>query len=192
MCPFQPGASSSAIFPAYNIAIQNAVSYRNLGVATSAAQFIRAIGASAGLAVLGSLLTTRFAAGVDSAVPEDILAKVPTDILDGLKANPDALVNEEQIADLTSRLAEIGPDTAAATQPLLAGMRAALASSIGDVFLVALIVSVVALVVTVFLREIPLKSVKNIKAASPPSDRHPEPAGAGGTPETTEGSDTTV
>jgi EmrB/QacA subfamily drug resistance transporter len=186
------GFGMGGTFPAYNIAIQNAVSYRNLGVATSAAQFIRAIGASAGLAVLGSLLTTRFAAGVDSAVPEDILAKVPTDILDGLKANPDALVNEEQIADLTSRLAEIGPDTAAATQPLLAGMRAALASSIGDVFLVALIVSVVALVVTVFLREIPLKSVKNIKAASPPSDRHPEPAGAGGTPETTEGSDTTV
>jgi len=186
------GFGMGGTFPAYNIAIQNAVSYRNLGVATSAAQFIRAIGASAGLAVLGSLLTTRFAAGVDSAVPEDILAKVPTDILDGLKANPDALVNEEQIADLTSRLAEIGPDTAAATQPLLAGMRAALASSIGDVFLVALIVSVVALVVTVFLREIPLKSVKNIKAASPPSDRHPGPAGAGGTPETTEGSDTTV
>jgi len=186
------GFGMGGTFPAYNIAIQNAVSYRNLGVATSAAQFIRAIGASAGLAVLGSLLTTRFAAGVDSAVPEDVLAKVPTDILDGLKANPDALVNDKQIADLTSRLAEIGPDAASATQPLLAGMREALASSIGEVFLVALIVAVVALVVTVFLREIPLKSVKNIKSASSQSGQQPQSAEASGTPETTEGTDTTV
>jgi EmrB/QacA subfamily drug resistance transporter len=186
------GFGMGGTFPAYNIAIQNAVSYRNLGVATSAAQFIRAIGASAGLAVLGSLLTTRFAAGVDSAVPEEVLAKVPTDILDGLKANPDALVNEEQIADLTTRLAEIGPETASVTQPLLTGMREALASSIGEVFLAALIVSVVALVVTIFLREIPLKSVKNIKAASSQSDRQLPSVEASGTPEKVEGPDTTV
>ena len=117
---------------------------------------------------------------------------MPTDILDGLKANPDALVNDKQIADLTSRLAEIGPDAASATQPLLAGMREALASSIGEVFLVALIVAVVALVVTVFLREIPLKSVKNIKSASSQSGQQPQSAEASGTPETTEGTDTTV
>ena len=152
------GFGMGGTFPAFNIAIQNAVSYRNLGVATSAAQFIRAIGASVGLAVLGSLLTRRFAVSVDSTVPGEVLAKVPSGILDDLKTNPDALVNEGQIADLTARLAEIGPDAAAATGPLLAGMREALASAVGDVFLVVLFVAGAAFVVTVFLREIPLKS----------------------------------
>ncbi len=163
------GFGMGGTFPAYNIAIQNAVAYRNLGVATSAAQFVRSIGAAVGLAVLGSLLTTRFASGVDSAVSEEGLAKVPTGILDDLKSNPDALVNEEQIAELTSRLAEVGPEAASVTQPLLAGMREALASSISEVFLAALIVAVVALVVTAFLKEIPLKSGKGRKASPPES-----------------------
>ena len=151
------GFGMGGTFPAFNIAIQNAVAYRNLGVATSAAQFIRAIGASVGLAVLGSLLTARFASGVSSAVPADILRRVPAPVLEDLKANPDALVDEAQIAGLTERLAAFGPEAAAAADPLLAGMRQALAGAVGDVFLAALIVSAPALIVAGFLREIPLK-----------------------------------
>ena len=186
------GFGMGGTFPAYNIAIQNAVAYRNLGVATSAAQFVRSIGAAVGLAVMGSLLTTRFASGVDSAVPEAVLAKVPTGILDDLKSNPDALVNEEQIAALTSRLTEVGPETAAVTQPLLAGMREALASSIGEVFLLALIVAVVALVVTAFLKEIPLKSGKGRKAAPPESGSQKEATQAAEPDKSHGGSDTPV
>ena len=151
------GFGMGGTFPAFNIAIQNAVAYRNLGAATSAAQFIRAIGASVGLAVLGSLLTTRFSAGVNVSVPPDVLDRVPTSVLEALKSNPDALVNEQQIADLRDRLSSFGPEAAAATEPLLAGMREALAGAVGDVFLAALIISAPALVVAAFLREIPLK-----------------------------------
>ncbi len=151
------GFGMGGTFPAFNIAIQNAVAYRNLGVATSAAQFIRAIGASVGLALLGSLLTARFASGVGSAVPAEVLGRVPAGVLDDLKANPDALVNEAQVAGLTERLASYGPEAAAAADPLLAGMREALAGAVGEVFLAALIVSAPALVVAAFLREIPLK-----------------------------------
>ena len=151
------GFGMGGTFPAFNIAIQNAVAYRNLGVATSAAQFIRAIGASVGLALLGSLLTARFASGISSTVSPDVLENVPGDILDELKSNPDVLVDEGQVADLGSRLAGYGPDAAAATEPLLAGMRESLAGAVGEVFLVALIVSVPALVTAIFLREIPLK-----------------------------------
>jgi EmrB/QacA subfamily drug resistance transporter len=186
------GFGMGGTFPAYNIAIQNAVAYRNLGVATSAAQFVRSIGAAVGLAVMGSLLTTRFASGVESAVSEEVLAKVPTGILDDLKSNPDALVNEEQIAELTSRLSEVGPETASVTQPLLAGMREALASSIGEVFLVALIVAVVALVITAFLKEIPLKSGAGRKAAQPESDSKKEATQAAEPDNTQGGSDNLV
>ena len=170
------GFGMGGTFPAYNIAIQNAVSYRNIGVATSAAQFVRAVGASAGLAVLGSLLTTRFASGIDSAVPADVLDKIPPGILDDLKRNPDALVADERTVDLTARLADVGPETAATVQPLLAGMREALAGAVGEVFLVALFVTVAAFGVTLFLKEMPLKSGGRRKSV--PTDegppKHPE------------------
>ena len=166
------GFGMGGTFPAFNIAIQNAVAYRNLGVATSAAQFIRAIGASVGLAVLGSFLTGRFASGVTSAVPHDILGRVPSNILEELKSNPDALVNEGQIAELSVRLTAYGPDAAAAVEPLLAGMREALAGAVAEVFLATLFVSVPAFVVAAFLREIPLK--KGGRQSTGPSESGPE------------------
>ena len=166
------GFGMGGTFPAFNIAIQNAVAYRNLGVATSAAQFIRAIGASVGLAVLGSFLTGRFASGVNSAVPHDILGRVPSNILEELKSNPDALVNEGQIAELSVRLTAYGPDAAAAVEPLLAGMREALAGAVAEVFLATLFVSVPAFVVAAFLREIPLK--KGGRQSTEPSESGPE------------------
>ena len=180
------GFGMGGTFPAFNIAIQNAVAYRNLGVATSAAQFIRAIGATVGLAVLGSLLTGRFASGVTSAVPQDILGRVPTNILDELKGNPDALVNEGQIAELSARLTAYGPDAAAAVEPLLAGMRKALAGAVAEVFLATLIVSVPAFVVAAFLREIPLKKGGRRPVGpseSGPADMSGGPGEAGDRPE---------
>ena len=180
------GFGMGGTFPAFNIAIQNAVAYRNLGVATSAAQFIRAIGATVGLAVLGSLLTGRFASGVTSAVPQDILERVPPNILDELKGNPDALLDEGQIAELIARLTAYGPEAAAAVEPLLAGMRKALAGAVAEVFLATLLVSVPALVVAAFLREIPLKRGGRQSTGplgSGPGDTSGEPGEAGERPE---------
>jgi hypothetical protein len=151
------GLGMGGTFPALNIAVQNAVAYRNLGTATAAVQFVRAIGASVGLALLGSLLTTRFAAGVDSNVAREVLERIPIGILNDLKGNPDALVNEDQIAELTVRLAEAGPETAALTETLLAGMRHALAGAVGEVLLATVFAAAAAFFVIAFLREIPLK-----------------------------------
>lgn len=46
----------------FNLATQNAVSPRDIGVATSSNQFFRQIGSTVGVAVAGALLTTRLAA----------------------------------------------------------------------------------------------------------------------------------
>jgi EmrB/QacA subfamily drug resistance transporter len=47
---------------------QNSVAYRDLGTATSSVAFLRQIGASAGVAVAGALITTRLADQVPAAV----------------------------------------------------------------------------------------------------------------------------
>ncbi|MEV4100176.1 MFS transporter [Nonomuraea sp. NPDC049649] len=49
------------------LAAQNAVAYADLGTATSSVTFLRQIGASAGVALVGALITWRFAGGVPAA-----------------------------------------------------------------------------------------------------------------------------
>ncbi|SEF70352.1 drug resistance transporter, EmrB/QacA subfamily [Nonomuraea solani] len=54
------------------LAAQNAVEYADLGTATSSVTFLRQIGASAGVALVGALITLRFSDGVPTAVPADL------------------------------------------------------------------------------------------------------------------------
>ncbi len=49
------------------LAVQNAVPFRDLGTATSAATFFRSIGGSVGLAVFGAIFTNRLAASLPAA-----------------------------------------------------------------------------------------------------------------------------
>jgi DNA-binding MarR family transcriptional regulator len=51
------------------LAVQNAVAYKDLGVATSGATLFRSIGGSVGTAVLGSIFSNRLSAELTSALP---------------------------------------------------------------------------------------------------------------------------
>lgn len=58
------------------LAAQNAVAYADLGTATSSVTFLRQIGASAGVALVGALITWRFAGGMPGAgAPLDTAAR---------------------------------------------------------------------------------------------------------------------
>ncbi|MEU8251110.1 MFS transporter [Nonomuraea sp. NPDC048916] len=54
------------------LAAQNAVEYADLGAATSAVTFMRQIGASAGVALAGALITWRFAGDIPTAVVSEL------------------------------------------------------------------------------------------------------------------------
>jgi len=55
------GIGLGVTFPVYTLVVQNSVPRRVLGVATSSLQFFRSIGGTLGLAILGSIVTSRFA-----------------------------------------------------------------------------------------------------------------------------------
>ena len=63
---FVVGAGLGTVFPVYTIVVQNAASAETLGAATSAAQFFRQIGGTLGSAVLGALLTARYADAIEA------------------------------------------------------------------------------------------------------------------------------
>ena len=129
----------------------------NIGVATSSAQFVRSLGASAGLAVLGSLLTTRFATRLDLSIPEFALKNIPAKLLSDIKTNPNALMDNSQISNLESQVSASVSNKSELIDTVLLAMRQSLADSIAEMFIVGLIISFVAFVITFWLKEIPLQ-----------------------------------
>src|ERR1700694_1949373 len=124
--------------PLYLNASQSAVDMRYLGVVSSQIQFWRNIGSTVGVALLGSVLGHELGQKIAAAAPQPFAAAIS-----GKAANAQAIFSPAAVA-------QIPP-------PVLQAIRGALASSLHDVFLVAAGVSALAVIVSVFLQEVPLR-----------------------------------
>ncbi|MGW1143415.1 MFS transporter, partial [Streptomyces zhihengii] len=111
--------------------VQNAVSYEDLGVATSGATFFRSIGASFGVAIFGTVFASRLGDSLTKALAGQNLP--PGITTDSLKADPKGI-------------GALPPDL---QPPVLH----AFATSITDVFLYAAPVAVLGFALAWFLRE---------------------------------------
>jgi EmrB/QacA subfamily drug resistance transporter len=112
------------------IAVQNAVEYRDLGVATSGVTLFRSIGGSLGTAVFGALF---------GAILTGRLAQVAP-----ASSHPDAALNPQSLAALPEALRDV--------------YARAFASSLGAVFVVAAVVALVGFALTWALPERPLRA----------------------------------
>lgn len=142
--------------PVFMLTAQSAVRWQEVGVATSLSQFSRSIGGTLGAALFGSLLINRFSPALHAALPANVISVLSPEHLAQVE-NPQVLLNPQGAALVRASLA---PETAAGVQvadALLEALRTALASSLRDVFLAGAVVAVLAVVVTCFLREIPLR-----------------------------------
>lgn len=164
------GFGLGTTFPLFTIAVQNAVDYRFLGVATSSTQFFRSIGGSVGLAIFGAVLTNRFTHNVDSNVSSEIKDVLGADVLNQVSSSPNALVAPNSLEQLSAAFSVAGAAAPRLTAEFLETLRVALANSIGDIFKMALVLILVSLVGTLFLKEIPLK-----QRAKPGSDDEIKP-----------------
>jgi EmrB/QacA subfamily drug resistance transporter len=153
--------------PLYTIAVQNAVPYNLLGVATSSTAFFRSIGGAVGLAILGSVMNNRFAAELMSRLPTKIKAVIPPDRLTSLANNPQALVSPEAQAQLQGLLSQIGSTSSALFEQVLHALRQALSSALTEVFLVGLLMMIVAFIVNLLIREIPLRKEHTVDGPPP-------------------------
>ena len=110
------------------LAVQNAVDYADLGVATSSASLFRSMGGSLGTAALGAVFTARLA---------NELAGTPAASVSGGNANPAAI----------QRLPEAIRDT----------YTGAFSDSLSTVFLAAAVILAVAFLLSWFIEERPLR-----------------------------------
>ncbi len=153
------GVGLGMTMPVFNLAVQNAVDIREVGVATATLQFLRSMGGSIGAAVFGAVMASRFKDSFHAVLPADVAARVPPQLLTQFE-NPQMLMNPKaQEALHSGALAPV-------LEPLLAAVRTALASSLHVVFFASAVVAACAIVAAVALKDLPLR--KSNRPGPPP------------------------
>lgn len=151
------GFGLGVTMPLYIIAIQNAVPYAVMGIATSSTAFFRSIGGAVGLAIFGSIMNNRFASEFNSGLSQEIKTVIPSEQLTSLAHNPEALLSNEAQAQLQGFFDNLGPHGTALFEQLLQLLRQALDSALVEVFLIGFFIVIVAWIINLFLKEIPLR-----------------------------------
>jgi EmrB/QacA subfamily drug resistance transporter len=135
------------------VAVQNSVDRSEMGVATSSVQFFRQMGGSFGTALFGAVLSVRL-----------------TSELDQVQSGGDSAIPDSVKADLTSNMAAVErlPSQAQAL------VTDAFSDALSGTFLVAVPLVVLALLVGLLLKEIPLVERDAAPATAPQPDSGPQ------------------
>lgn len=141
----------------FTIVVQNAFPLREMGVVTATLQFFRSIGGTIGIAIFGSLLTSRFTQELPKHIPPTLHRLLPSTTLSTV-SNPSVLLSPTAAHALTARFAAFGPAGRAMAAQLLFAVRDALAIATSEVFRLGSGLLLVAVLLACFLREIPLRT----------------------------------
>jgi hypothetical protein len=86
------------------LAVQNAVDYENLGVATSTATLFRSMGGTIGVPIFGAVFSNRLASELATRLPPDVAARLPSRLGPAqIQALPDA-IREPYIASYAAAI----------------------------------------------------------------------------------------
>jgi EmrB/QacA subfamily drug resistance transporter len=163
---FITGLGIGPTLAVFTIVVQNAVPMRALGVATSNLTFFRQIGGSVGLAVLGTVFATRLTSELSNQLaplaPKLIAAGVPPQALQGLGSGQATNLVEvgKPLGDtiLAAIPEAIRAQVAPFVDAIVNGIHQAFSVAIGEVFLIGAGTTLLALAVSFFMREIPLRT----------------------------------
>jgi len=139
------GLGVGATLSVLTIAVQNAVEMRDLGAGTASVNFFRTLGSTIGVAVFGTILTSR----LDTELADRL---VGVDLPPGVTADT---------------LARSPRAIAALPEPLHSAAAGALSASITTVFAVAAVVMVGAFVISIRMRELPLRDLAAMTTQAP-------------------------
>ena len=160
----------------YTLVVQNAVARRELGTATAAIQFFRNIGSTLGTAVLGTVMTASMSTSISdriAALPAEDLAELTT-----AGSTLDASGLENAVLD-PSALAGL-------PELLVTPLRQGMSDAMHLVFLAALPFAALALLLSLFIKQVPLRETVDSAeelAARTAADVAAELGGTGTEPE---------
>lgn len=144
------GLGLGAVLQTYTLIVQNSIERDVLGVATATTQFSRSVGATIGIAVFGTIMSSRLQAEVAANLPAGTSAGAASELSGG--SGVGAVLDPSALAGL--------PDAVAT------GIREGLASALHPVFWAGVPIVATAFVLTLFIKELPLKTVAPIDEAA--------------------------
>jgi EmrB/QacA subfamily drug resistance transporter len=147
------GLGLGVTFPLYINATQSAVARQYLGVVSSQIQFWRNIGGTIGVSILGAVLAHELPQKIQSGIAALNLPPQAASAIPG-GGSPQAIFDQANIAATRANLpAQFQP----VFDQVITAVRAALASSIHDVFIYATAIVAIAAVASVFLKEVAIR-----------------------------------
>ncbi|HSL75383.1 MAG TPA: MDR family MFS transporter [Candidatus Limnocylindrales bacterium] len=159
---FLAGLGVGPTFSVFTIVIQNAVPFRQLGVATSNLTFFRQIGGSVALAFVGTIFATTFQ---DDLVPQMTAAGVPAPILAGFGQGGAGFDTNQLtgVGDMGAAiLATVPPQFQDAVRPaipaIVEGIHGAFSLAVAQTFWLGVLGSIVAVLAAVAIKELPLRT----------------------------------
>lgn len=139
------GLGLGAVLQTYTLVVQNAVPRESLGVATSTTQLSRSIGATLGIAIFGTILTSSMQSNIAKHLP------------------PGAAGQASQLSGGSG--GSVGLDAAAINQfpdAIATAIREGLAASIHPIFVAGIPILAVALLASLLIKELPLRTTAYI------------------------------
>jgi len=156
---------------AYTVVVQNAVPQRDIGVATSNLTFFRQVGGSIGLAVAGTYLASTFT----SQLPKNLVrAGVPRALTSHFNAGSESSLTG--VGNLATQLNHALPASIHQFIPgIVVAIHQSLAQAIGGSFWLGAVAAGAAIVATLFMREVPLRTTLGGSPAPHPAvEEQPE------------------
>ena len=148
------GLGLGATMPLYINAVQSALPKRYLGVGTSQIQFWRNVGGTVSSAVLGSILAQQLPGAIATQVAKVNLPPAFKTVMGSSAGNPNELLDPAKIA---AAKAKLPPQAAPLFDQAMHAVRDALANSLHEVFLIAVALSAIALIASLFMPDVPLR-----------------------------------
>jgi len=135
------------------LAVQNAFPIAKLGTVTSANMFFRQMGGTLGVAVFGAMVAASLAGYARSSLPPG-LETLPPAVIEEI-VSPNLLTSPDQLELARQQLEGVAP--AGSFDALVEGLRATLASALGQVFLVGAALAALALLAALFMPALELR-----------------------------------
>jgi EmrB/QacA subfamily drug resistance transporter len=159
------GLGIGVMMSLFTIVVQNAFPIQRIGEVTSTLTFFRSMGSTIGLTVLGAIMTNSFTSNLQANIPAALKPYVQVDQLTNVgQSSSGGGINVQQIA------AHFGQQTPVLLQQLALSVRTSFSSALTDLFLIGAGMMALCFVLTLFLREIPLR-----KSNKPSGEGEPRP-----------------
>ncbi|MDW8514945.1 MDR family MFS transporter [Priestia flexa] len=144
-------------FPVFTLIIQNAVEQRYLGVATASSQLFRQLGGTVGVAIMGTMMNSRMSSHMTEEVSG---ASVPPELASKLQGlDPQVLMDPARLADIQK---QVPASMQQAFDGFVSILRETLSYSLTGVYLTAGFIVVTGVVLTFFIKAIPLRMSQHV------------------------------